>query len=260
MTFGLLFLIFSGMRGPTSRFIAPQETGRRLKESDGDLKIRSLKVTNRTRAFELVDIEEVDDKNIRLTLKNGYEKKITGFQVSVGAGRVQTDLTLGGDETNFILPENTYQEIYAIQHETDARGITILAVVLEDGTTDGDAEAIEEIEYYRLGMKMERKRVLSLLQGVLKTDDSEIVSALSRVENQVSSPSITQDKTLPYQKNRRLYNINFGTSDERMRIAREIHSIIMQRQDTLHVANQSQSFRLRLLELVEYYERIINKL
>jgi len=258
---GFVTVTFSGLREPTSGHVSQQGIGRSLEEPEGNLKVERLKVTNETRALEVINIEKLGLRDIRLTLRNGYDKKITGFQVSVGAGRVQTDLTVGGDDAYFILPGSTYQGIYAIQHETDTRGITILAVILEDGTTDGDAEAIEEVECYRLGMKMERKRVLSLLQDALKLDDSEIASALSRVEYQVSSLPVTQDKTQPYEKNRRLYNIYFGTRDERMRIVREIQDIIHRHHpDTSQEVNQSLAFRQGLLGLVEYYKRILAKL
>ncbi|MFY9556036.1 MAG: hypothetical protein WAV47_15100, partial [Blastocatellia bacterium] len=150
---------FSGMSEPLSG-TPSQGRGRSLEELEGNLNVKRLKVTNKTRAFEVINMEKVGSKTIQLTFRNSYDKKITGFQVSVGHGRVQTDLTLSGDDSYFILPGTTYQRIYAIQDDTGTRGITILAVVFEDGTSDGDSEAIEEIEYYRLGMKKERERVL----------------------------------------------------------------------------------------------------
>jgi hypothetical protein len=257
----VVFAAFSGLSERGSGTPSQQERGRAVEEPEGNLKVRAPKVTNKTRAFEVVNIEELDAKNIRLTLRNGYEKTITGFQVSVGVGRVQTDLMVSGDDAYFVLPGGTYQRIYAIQHETDTRGIAILAVIFADGTSDGDQEAIEEVEFYRLGMKTERKRVLNLLQDTLKLDDSELASALRRVEYQVSFPPLNQDKTLPYEKNRRMYNIYFGTRDERMRIVREIHNISQSHiQDASQVVSQSLSWRQHLVDLVGYYERMIRKL
>jgi hypothetical protein len=256
IAFTFVTVMLSGMRAPESGYASPQQPGPSPQESEGTLNIGSLKITNKT-AFEIIDLQRLDARNIRITLRNDYGKNITGFQVSVGVGRVQTDLAVGGD--NFILPKGTYQGVYAIQHMTNTHGITVLAVVFEDGTTDGDPEAIEEIEYYRLGVKTQRERVLGLLLNALKSDDSDLDSALSRVEDAVSSVPESQVNGLPYRENRRMYNIHFGSSDERMRIVRELQSIMQDYQQVNSQAVNQPSHRQRLLDLVRYYESIISK-
>jgi len=254
---GFVAVMLSGMRLPESGRSSEQQPRPSPREATGSLNVGGLNVNNKT-PFTIIDLHQLDARNIRITFRNDYEKSITGFQVSVGVGRVQTDLAVGGD--TFILPKDTYQGVYAIQDMTNSQGITVLAVVFEDGSTDGDPEAIDEIEYYRLGVRTQRERVLGLLRKALKSEDSDLDFALSRVEREVSSVQENQDNRLPYRENRRMYNTHFGSSDERMRIVRELRIILRDHQQLHSMVGNQPSDRQRLLDLVRYYEKIISKL
>jgi hypothetical protein len=226
-----------------------------LEEIRENLGIDKIPVKNNTRAFDVVSIEKTGMGDLQLVFRNGYEKKITGFQVTVGGARIQTELILGGDEREFIIPGATYQKIYMAQEGLDRHGITIRAVVFEDGSADGEPKFIEEIKDYRLGLKIERQRVLELLQGILALPDADMSVALEELEAKI--PSLPQRK-----KSRGLDNIALGMNHERRRILGEIKKIRLmdlKRDNNSSYTEQTIKPKQNLEQLVEFYERIITK-
>ncbi|MEK6410526.1 MAG: hypothetical protein AABN34_26680 [Acidobacteriota bacterium] len=207
--------------------IVSQSSGKRsrlqIKEQEDSIKpierIEDLRIINKTSAFRVVEIKKISDSLFELTYKNNYSKSITGFEVATGGMRIQTELILGGDEHQFISPGNTFQKAYAAQEGLDRDGIQILAVVFDDGSSDGDIRYIKEITDYRLGMKTERQRVLALLEQVINSKTQSISMALEALEAQVSS-------TIPStQQNSRLDNVGLGIRNERRRMLDEIRML-----------------------------------
>jgi hypothetical protein len=204
--------------------IASRSSGKserpKTNEQDGLIKpiekIEDLRIENRTSWFNIAGIKKISDHLFEITYKNDYSKSITGFEVSIGGMRVQTELILGGDEQQFILPGNTFQKAYAAQEGLDRHGIQILAVVFDDGSSDGDIAYIKEITDYRLGMKNERQRVLALLEQVMRSKDQNISTALGDLETDISSTIAAT------QQDSRLDNVGLGIRNERRRMLDEI--------------------------------------
>ncbi len=204
--------------------LASQPSGKRTRlqneEQEGSIKpierIEDLRIINKTTGFSVVEIKKISDQLFELTYKNDYSKRITGFEVSIGGMRIQKELILGGDEQQFISPGNTFHETYSAQVGLDRDGIQILAVVFDDGGSDGDIRYIKEITDYRLGMKTERQRVVALLEQVITSKTQKISTALGELETDISSniPSTQQDS--------RLDNVGLGVRNERRRMLEEI--------------------------------------
>lgn len=213
-----LVLLFIGIA------IAGRSPGRKQRAQANDQqglikpieRIEDLRIINKTSAFRVLAIKKISDNVFEITYKNEYSKTITGFEVSIGGMRVQTELILGGDEHQFIPPGNTSQEAYPAQEGLDRNGIQILAVVFDDGSSDGDIRYIKEITDYRLGMKTERQRVLPLLERVISSNTQNISMALEELETEVSS---TAQST---QQNNKLDNVGLGIRNERRRILDEV--------------------------------------
>jgi hypothetical protein len=66
-------------------------------------------------------------------------------------------------------------------------GITILAVLFEDGTSDGATPAIAEIKEKRAGTKIQLKRILPLIQNVLSPAGSSKLITLDQLKEQIAS-------------------------------------------------------------------------
>lgn len=137
-----------------------------------------LKLSNRTSGFEAVKVES-NGERVRLTLKNNYNKTITAYAISTGDNRLS--LHEFGFE-DLLTPGSTRNHDVRLPSEGN---ITVLAVVFEDRTSDGDARAAKEINDYRLGKKTQYNRIVPLLNKVLAARDNEMESALEQAQAEI---------------------------------------------------------------------------
>lgn len=148
-------------------------------------------ITNRTSAFQPASLTEKDGDYI-LSLKNNYSKSINGYVIGIGArGKLTIDLTIGsrvimpGDVAEERIPTSNLRA--SSQAGTAHPSITILAVLFEDGTSEGATPAIAEIKERRAGTKIQLKRILPLIQNLLSSPGSAKLSNLSQLKEQIAS-------------------------------------------------------------------------
>lgn len=166
-----------------------------VKEFETNLKLEDLKVLNKTRKFELVNIEKINEPGfqIQLTLKNGYDKSITAYSFGVGAIGPNAAADRAFSEIaseSRILPGDTIIEYSGISlsgvHQLKdgsisiARDenlfITIYAVIFEDKTTDGDPKVIAQMLASRASDKKVVTLKNTLLQKLLDSRDLNLDS------------------------------------------------------------------------------------
>jgi len=120
---------------------------------------RAIHVTNKTQSIEVVTAER-DQSSIRLVLRNNSNKSVDGLQVRVGDVAIQTEF-LGTDVT--FPPGSLHEENYPTQQDSRNRGVIVLCVVFEDGSSEGVPKHIKQIENNRLGEKKQTRRALLLI-------------------------------------------------------------------------------------------------
>jgi len=213
--------------------------------------IEDIKISNRTSSFTPVEIKKISADLFAVTYRNDYAKNITGFEVSIGGMRIQTELTLGGDEREFILPGRTFQETYAPQEGLERIGVQILAVVFDNGTGDGDTKYVKEITDYRMGMTTERQRLLKLLDQVLASKNQDIAIALGALEAQLTAaiPSTQQDSKLD--------NVAVGIRNESRRILDEIRMLKAKHQSAQTDAEEAEQLRNDLVVMKVRSESVL---
>lgn len=148
-------------------------------------------IINQTSEFQLASLAEKDGEYI-LLLKNNYSKTVNGYVIGMGAGRKLTvDLTIG---SRAITSGNVAEERIPISNlRPSAEGgtlhtsITILAVLFEDGTSEGAAPAIAEIKEKRAGTKIQLKRILPLIQNLLSSPGPAKLTTLGQLKEQIAS-------------------------------------------------------------------------
>ena len=236
-----------------------KESQASLKEMREKLKVKDIQVHNKTRAFEIVNIEMLGDAEVlRMTLRNGYDKSVTGFQVNIGAVRSQPELSATGHDTDFIPPGGTYTRLYGTQIGLDKLGITVLCVVFEDGSSDGEPKYVEEIKEYRLGIRMARERVLPLLRDAMNLPDQE---RLDKLESWITALPGFPEEGLSL-------SVKLGLQGEDHRMLREIGTLKHQwlHRQQIDMSREPEPGDLpehrdprNWQELVEYYEHIIAK-
>jgi hypothetical protein len=158
-------------------------------------------VKNETESFQLVSAEKIDFL-LQLRLKNISKKAITAYKIGYGNGWqtgidkiIGDDMVAPGEIEEFRTPFNN---ISNSDDPASPQSVTILAVVFDDRSSEGDFQAADEILNDRLGQKMQLERINRLIQAVLKSPDANTPAALGRLKSQIASLSEDQGKGQPF--------------------------------------------------------------
>jgi hypothetical protein len=152
---------------------------------------QELTLVTKTRGQEEVKATIVDGE-IRFRLKNNHRETITAFAINFGDTSIREDFAYS--DVNFgIEPGDTFEKSYPISPSPVGSQIPtlyLLAVLLKNGTADGNAKVSHEIKDERLGEKLQILRTLRVLEkeGVLRGDfkmiKSDLIAALNTDESQ----------------------------------------------------------------------------
>lgn len=154
-------------------------------------------VINRTAGFQVESLTLTDGDYV-LSLRNTYGKSINGYVLSTGPGsKLTVELTTGG----FVIAPGSVKEVRVPVTNLKAspgpnaqRQITLLAVLLEDGTGDGDPQEIAGVKGLRDGAKMQLQRVLVLIEDFLASAEADDPAALNKLREQITALSEEPDK------------------------------------------------------------------
>src|SRR5262249_46788333 len=120
----------------------------------------------------ILDVKLKNDR-VHLTLRNDYEKPITAFAVAEG-GVISRHELIDSDRT--ISPGQVIDEKCAIPSASATeRAITVLAAILEDGSTHGIPKFVDQIVDARAGRQAQLARFLEILE----TDSLSTASSVS---------------------------------------------------------------------------------
>jgi hypothetical protein len=194
---------------------------KRLQQVIETTEVEDLTITNQTSAFRVINIEKIPDGIIRLSLQNGYRKNITAYRVSIGSNLASVDTLLSmQDET--IAPGRSKDELLALEVDPDlkSKGIVIHAVVFDDGTADGNIDAIKEIQDYRLGEQAQIEHVNNFLRAnSMLSTKSHLDIAKDLQSNMLSPPPQGGEPQLPKY-------VRFGIQGTKQGISRLIEKIV----------------------------------
>ncbi len=216
-------------------------------------RIEDIRIENESKGLTIVSIKKVAG-DLSLILRNDYEKTITGYEISVGIGTIQTELLAGDDEGNVILPGGIREEIYPFQKGIETEGIKVLAVIFDDKTTDGVPHYVKEIKQYRLGRRIQRQHNIRLLERALKSPMAEIPARIAEMEHDIGVPTEDVETLSPI--------VKFAIQDERSFFLRKIKTLI-QSQAGFSIPTdkgQAQEFQRKLNRLAQGYAKTLSKL
>lgn len=196
-------LILLGVTGWASRSDKPQ--GLESSQTDSD------------RALSVISTTVVADR-MNIILKNVSNKNINGFQMAVGKARCQVEF-LDSDERDHqvLVPGATYEQWYPITGNSIPQAVTILAVIFEDKTSEGDPQFVQEIKDMRKGVKRQLMRFMPILNKALMSPESEQLAILDELEAQILK--------LPEDDKDVLGNINLGQHQAKGLILNEIQTL-----------------------------------
>ena len=140
-------------------------------------------ITNLTSGFHLVRAEEEGDSLVRLVLRNGYDKEIVEYALTL---RQPNDLMLISKSYreavagHAIAPGTVAEFRYDALLDTDPP-LEIACVIFRDGTADGDPAAIQKLNDTWAGRQAEAARVVPLLRAIGVLPEPEMAAATDRL-------------------------------------------------------------------------------
>ncbi|HKS26308.1 MAG TPA: hypothetical protein VJS44_00750 [Pyrinomonadaceae bacterium] len=152
-------------------------------------------IVNKTQAFQVLNLKlNLGGDAYILTLQNGYSKNINGYSIGVGASKLDVELTNG---ERVIAPGDTTQETIPVSNLRSAsdpnqplNSISILAVMFDDATSDGDYKAITSLKQRRAGVKLQLQRINAILESTLASSGDITPDTLNKIESQISELSV----------------------------------------------------------------------
>jgi hypothetical protein len=201
---GLLGAVFLVMEYPQEKVSSQQRV----------VNIRDIELHTQTNAFGIIKLTQIDDRHIQITLHNYSDKVITAYQFLIGSTRVTGDLAY--HKKSLILPGTERDMTYTLNPSVMERGISVLAVVFEDMTGDGDFNAIKEIDETRLGKAKAYSYFFSRIQSLSMVRDSDLFDSLQTIKQQIIS--IPESEDMPV-------NVRYGFHNGKQDIVEEIEAI-----------------------------------
>jgi hypothetical protein len=174
--------------------MSPRFTTARPSQND------NLTINNKTQAFQIVSAVR-DGEYVQLTFRNDYQQTINAFTLSGGANSgVEVDFT---HNDNRIAQGATYNyRVFAASLEPSGSSekplnLTVLDVVFEDGTGDGDQQAIASINDRRRGEKAALTQIIPLLTQALNSSDLETPVGTRRLKEKIIAACEALEKEQP---------------------------------------------------------------
>lgn len=186
----------------------------------------TLKVTNRTAAFNVVGKEKTPEGHVRLSLRNDYNQDITAYSLSLGWNSVTVDAILSMHDAA-IKPGQIKDELLPIDLDPDleTRGLIVLAVILEDGTIDGEIESAKVIQDHRIGDEAEMDRIDKILSDDSPVSVASLQSKLDQIKV-VAHPDA--EENLPQ-------DTKFAIRDARRRVLRLFEDLSNRNNDDIEM-------------------------
>jgi hypothetical protein len=213
---------------------------------------KPITINNRTHALEVVKIESKEN-TLHLSLKNNYNKAITAYAISPGDYYVSTEL-IGTDE---VIPPGAMRIAkYNLPDTVDSSSnpqnqqiaITILAVVFDDKTGDGDPKMLRMIRDARKGEREEIIRFLPILESLLNAEDNLLAQVIESGKDSI--------RQLPNRHQQ-------ARSFEVRAAAKDARDLVLYRLEEIEAVRSDQgngTFRERLIKLKAHYEKKLSKL
>ena len=152
---------------------------------------QEITVVSRTKGHEVLTAEAVDNE-VRIKLKNNHKDTITAYVITLSDTTISEDFAYS-DVHLGIEPGDTLEKSYPLSPLPGGSKLPtlhLLAVLLKDGTSDGDSKVAQAITDERLGEKIQLHRMLKILQKEgsgkdIKALKGDVTAALDAGEYEV---------------------------------------------------------------------------
>lgn len=157
-----------------------------------------VKFFNKTNSFQIIN-SKVVGQDLRLSLKNNYDKSINGFYATLGSKSENTSYAIDlvySEIRKEIPPNETFTFPISLEEKPYTEIFTLHAVLFADGSSEGDLVFIQEMKDQRRGEEVQLSRGLSLLKSTRFSQES-YQSNLEEMKAKISSLSTTEETESP---------------------------------------------------------------
>jgi hypothetical protein len=189
----------------------------------GGHKSEDLRILNKTRALIIESVIEMQSslaaprrRTFKLILRNGYSQPVVAYSFRQIDASVPSN-SFAGLETNgatngWVLPPNATDATYFSAPAEGAISMTLEAVVLEDGSGEGDLDAISRIREVRAGVRMAYDRIVPLLRQTASSSvnvgSDEAFQSLDREISALSDTGVSPNLRRGFHEGKRFLAMN----------------------------------------------------
>lgn len=150
-------------------------------------------VANQTNAIEVVGVKVLDG-SLQLSIRNSGSKNITWYKLLIGDMGLEAEFTYASQPV--IAPGEVYTEQFPTNTGLATKGVSVLSVLFEDGTSEGDQQLVKKIKERRQGEKAQLTRFLNLLGTILDSPKEEHARGLNDLEARIMNFPEDQEERL----------------------------------------------------------------
>lgn len=209
---------------------------------------KKVELSNKTSALSVTKAElEPNGRSVRIAVQNVAQKPIDWFRISLGSGSdIEADFAYADNPV--LGPNESYEDSYPVPSEGDKLQITIVSLVFEDMTVDGDSRYAKSLMDKRLGQEIELRRLLPLITQALNVSGKEQgVARVQALESKIAeSPADASQSSLP------------AAAYDGMKTARE--RVLSEIRNVKASGVQDQDMLMGLHNIAARYDRIGSKL
>lgn len=161
---------------------------------------KRIVIDNRTQSLEVIQADlSSNGRLIRVAVRNVANKNIDWFRLSLGAGSaIEADFAFS--EKSVLGPGEVYDDEYPFDSKSHLISVTVVAVVFEDKSTDGDKHFARLLKEKRAGQRIEISRMVSLLKAansaIKYRESASLLEGLSsEVSNSKTESQVPAEKS-----------------------------------------------------------------
>lgn len=212
------------------------------KESDKS----KIKVLNNINDLQIVNSKIEDDKFV-IAVKNNSNKIINSFYLTTGNISYHIEL-IYSDVQDGIAPSSHYNLYADLDENLYSNGLSIRAILFEDGTGAGESFFIQEIKDKRYGEKLQLIKGELLLENLLSSPDLKPLEKLAKFKERISSLPVTEKDT-------QNEAVKLGMDLGRQRLLRYVEDLSKNTGD-----NKQDNLEIEITKIRNKLERYISKL
>jgi hypothetical protein len=136
-------------------------------------------------------VDSANPSKILVTLRNHHPQRITAFAISVGKhfGVTEEFIYSELEGSVGIAPQEVFEKAIPIPSSVEfaqSLNVELLAVVLEDGDGDGEAQIVEDIKAERQGEAIQIQRALKVLKSHLNSPKAKRAIDLPKLRDEIA--------------------------------------------------------------------------